>query len=181
MDDLISRQAAIGDKGRLRISGKKVIDVCCGGKHFWFDKENPDVEFCDKRYEEDILLCNGQHIHVTPDVICDFKNLPFDDESFYLAVFDPPHLINKSEKAWMVKKYGTLPKDWKTELKCGFDECMRVLKPYGTLVFKWNEAVVPTKEIIECFGKQPLFGHKSGKRMGTQWLVFIKSENSGEV
>ena len=181
MSDLISRQAAIGDKGRLRISGKKVIDVCCGGKHFWFDKENPDVEFCDKRYEEDILLCNGQHIHVTPDVICDFKNLPFDDESFYLAVFDPPHLINKSEKAWMVKKYGTLPKDWKTELKCGFDECMRVLKPYGTLVFKWNEAEVPTKEIIECFGKQPLFGHKSGKRMGTQWLVFIKSENSGEV
>ena len=24
---------------------KKIIDVCCGGRAFWFDKNNPDVEF----------------------------------------------------------------------------------------------------------------------------------------
>ena len=156
------------------MSDKKVIDVCCGGKHFWFDKENPIVEFCDKRYEDDILLCNGQHIHVTPSTVCDFKSLPFDDETYYLAVFDPPHLINKSESAWMVKKYGTLPSDWRSELKQGFDECMRVLKNNGILVFKWNEVEIPTSEIIKVFGKQPLFGHKSGKRMNTNWLVFMK-------
>ena len=111
---------------------------------------------------------------MTPDTICDFKNLPFDNESFYLVVFDPPHLIDKKESAWMVKKYGTLPVDWKSELKAGFDECMRVLKMNGTLVFKWNDVEVPTSEIIEVFGKQPLFGHKSGKRMNTNWLVFMK-------
>ena len=90
---------------------KRIIDVCCGPKSFWFDKNNKDVEFCDKRYEEDILLCNGQHIQITPDTICDFKNLPFPDNTFYLVVFDPPHLVDKKDSAWMVKKYGTLPKD----------------------------------------------------------------------
>ena len=43
---------------------KKIIDVCCGGRAFWFDKENPDVEFCDIRNEGDIQLCNGQTIRV---------------------------------------------------------------------------------------------------------------------
>ena len=28
---------------------KRVIDVACGSKMFWFGKENPDVEFCDNR------------------------------------------------------------------------------------------------------------------------------------
>ncbi len=158
---------------------KKIIDVCCGGKHFWFDKQNPLVEFCDKRYEEDILLCNGQHISITPDTVCDFKALPFDDESYYLVVFDPPHLIGKSENAWMVKKYGTLPTNWAEELQRGFDECWRVLKPNGTLVFKWNEAEVPTSEIIKLFGVDPLFGHKSGKRSNTNWLVYFKGDTDG--
>ena len=55
---------------------KNVIDVCCGGRAFWFDKKNPNVEFCDIRNEGDILLCNGQTINVSPDTICDFTNLP---------------------------------------------------------------------------------------------------------
>jgi hypothetical protein len=28
---------------------KPILDVCCGGKMFWFDKNNPNVEFCDIR------------------------------------------------------------------------------------------------------------------------------------
>ena len=146
----------------------------------WFDKDNPLVEFCDKRYKDDILLCNGQHIHIQPDTICDFKDLPFPDETFYLAVFDPPHLIDKSEKAWMVKKYGSLPTDWRSELNGGFRECMRVLKENGVLVFKWNEAEIPTREIIKALGQEPLFGHRSGKRSGTNWLVFMKQRKEQE-
>ena len=153
---------------------KPIIDVCCGGRAFYFDKQNPLVVFCDKRNDGDILLCNGQTINISPDVVCDFKALPYDDETFYLVVFDPPHLIDKLETAWMVKKYGSLPKDWQSELKQGFDECWRVLKPNGTLIFKWNEAQVKTSEIIKVFGKQPILGHPSGKRMGTQWLCFFK-------
>ena len=123
---------------------------------------------------------NQPHIHVTPDTVCDFKDLPFDDGSFNLVVFDPPHLVNKAETAWMVKKYGTLPADWRDELKKGFDESWRVLKPGGTLIFKWNNVEIPTSEIIKLFERPPLFGHKSGKRMNTNWLVYYKEEEGGE-
>ena len=154
---------------------KKVIDVCCGGRSFWFDKENPNVEFCDIRNEGDIQLCNGQTIRVAPDTVCDFTDLPFEDNTYYLAVFDPPHLIGKKETAWMVKKYGSLPSDgWQEILKKGFQECMRVLKPNGVLIFKWNEVEVPISKILHLFGKQPLFGHSSGKRMNTHWVCFMK-------
>ena len=134
----------------------------------------PDVEYCDIRTVEDIELCNGQHISIMPDTQCDFKNLPFENESFYLAIFDPPHLINKKDTAWMVKKYGSLPNNWKDELSAGFSECMRVLKPNGVLIFKWNEVEVPLSEIIKCFGKAPLISHPSGKRSNTHWVVFMK-------
>ena len=28
---------------------KLILDACCGGKHFWFDKNNPLTLFMDKR------------------------------------------------------------------------------------------------------------------------------------
>jgi ubiquinone/menaquinone biosynthesis C-methylase UbiE len=154
---------------------KRILDVCCGGRAFWFDKTNGDVEFCDIRNDGEILLCNGQTINVSPDTVCDFTSLPFENEQYYLVVFDPPHLIGKKETAWMVKKYGSLPADgWQDILQKGFKECMRVLKPNGVLIFKWNEVEIPLRQIIEIFGKQPLFGHPSGKRMGTHWCAFMK-------
>ncbi len=160
---------------------KPIIDVCCGGRAFYFDKNNPLVMFCDKRNDGSIELCNGQTITVSPNMVCDFKSLPFADETFYMVIFDPPHLIDKSETAWMVKKYGTLPKNWQSELKAGFAECWRVLKPNGTLIFKWNEAEVKTSEIIRLFEKRPVFGHPSGKRSQTQWLVYFKDSERKET
>lgn len=154
---------------------KRILDPCCGSRSFWFDKNNPDVEFCDIRNEGEILLCNGQTINISPDTVCDFTNLPFEDEQYYLVVFDPPHLIGKERTAWMVKKYGSLPSDgWQEILQKGFQECMRVLKQNGVLIFKWNEVEVPLRKIIEIFGQQPLFGHPSGKRSGTHWCAFMK-------
>lgn len=29
---------------------KPILDVACGSKMFWFDKNNPNVEFCDNGY-----------------------------------------------------------------------------------------------------------------------------------
>ena len=51
---------------------------------------------------------------------------------------------------------------------------LRVLKPNGVLIFKWNEVEVPISKILHLFGKQPLFGHASGKRMNTHWVCFMK-------
>ena len=152
----------------------RILDACCGGRMFWFNKSHPSVVFMDNReFEED--LCNGQHFVVRPDVIGDFREMPFDDNSFELVVFDPPHLLRKKKKSWLAKKYGRLNKDsWREDITKGFTECFRVLKKGGVLVFKWNEEDIRVSEIINCSPVKPLFGHRSGKFHKTQWLVFMK-------
>lgn len=103
-----------------------------------------------------------------------FTAMPFNDNSFELVVFDPPHLVKVGENAWLKKKYGKLPENWQKIIHDGFWECMRVLKPYGTLIFKWSEIDISTRDIIKAIGVEPLFGHRSGKAMKTHWLCFMK-------
>lgn len=152
---------------------KLILDACCGSKMFWFDKKNPRVLYVDKRKEEHIL-CDGRILKIDPDLQADFKNLPFKNNSFYLVVFDPPHLIGAGKTGWQAKKYGSLEKTWENELKKGFDECYRVLKKNGTLIFKWNEQSVKVKKIIKLINKQPLFGHRTMQNNKTIWLAFFK-------
>lgn len=77
---------------RVNEMDKKILDACCGSKMFWFDKDNPNVEFCDNRTMERTEYYPGRYIEIKPDTVCDFTALPFADNSFYLVVFDPPHL-----------------------------------------------------------------------------------------
>ena len=35
---------------------------------------------------------------------------------------------------------------------------------------------IPTPKIIKAIGRQPLFGHRSGKKMNTNWLCFMKED-----
>lgn len=149
---------------------KKILDACCGSKMFWFDKDNENVLFMDNRKLSE-ELCDGRKLEINPDVIADFRNIPFDNDSFYMVVFDPPHLLKVGEKSWLAKKYGKLSESWKDDIKKGFSECMRVLKPNGTLVFKWNEEQIKLGEILKVIDKEPLFGNKRAK---THWLVFMK-------
>ncbi len=120
------------------------------------------------------ILCDGRKLEIKPDVVGDFRHIPYQDNTFYLVVFDPPHLVRAGKKSWIAAKYGKLGPDWRADLKAGFDECLRVLKPYGTLVFKWNEEQVKLSEILHIFGVRPLFGHQRGK---THFLVFMKQES----
>lgn len=148
----------------------RILDACCGSRMFWFDKENPDVTFMDCRqyYEE---LPTGHVINVNPDVVADFRDMPFDDNEFDMVVFDPPHLIHAGENSWLAKKYGRLDELWPEDIRQGFAECMRVLRPAGTLIFKWNEDQITLSDVLEAIGEQPLFGNKRSK---THWLVFMK-------
>lgn len=152
---------------------KRILDPCCGSRMFWFDKHNEDVMFCDNR-DLHTTLCDGRALEVQPDMLCDFTHLPFDDNTFYHVVFDPPHFVYAGQTSYTALKYGTLPKDWKSTIHDGFAECMRVLKPNGTLIFKWNEYQIPVKDVIKAIGQTPLYGHKSGKRSQTHWMAFIK-------
>ena len=157
------------------MANKRVLDPCCGSRMFWFDKNNPDVEFCDIREFED-TLCDGRHLSVAPDTIADFTDLPFEDNTFWHIVFDPPHMTSLGENSWMAKKYGVLKGNWKKMIHDGFSECMRVLKPNGTLIFKWNEQDIPVSEILKVIDYKPMYGHKSGKLQKTHWMAFMKEE-----
>lgn len=117
---------------------KLILDACCGSKMFWFDKNNPDALFADIRTESH-TLCDGRALEIKPDIEHDFRNMPYPDETFKMVVFDPPHLNKLGKDSWMAKKYGVLLPTWELDIKSGFEECMRVLQPYGTLIFKWNE------------------------------------------
>ena len=157
---------------------KKILDPCCGSKMFLFDKNNPEVEFCDIREMDRTEYYPGRYIEIHPDTICNFTDLPFEDDSFYLVVFDPPLLQWAGEKSIMRLKYGVLEGDWKEMLRKGFDECMRVLKPNGTLIFKCSEIQFPLSEILPLFSQEPLFGNRCRKRGNkTHWLCFMKGED----
>lgn len=136
-----------------------VLDATCGSRMIWFDHDDQRALFVDRREVQDEAIWtsgNGQvtrYLTIEPDVIADFTDMPFPDNSFYHVVFDPPHMTSLGQSSWMAKKYGTIPKDgWKQIIHDGFAECMRVLKPNGTLIFKWNEYDIPVKEVISALG-----------------------------
>lgn len=151
---------------------KKILDVCCGSRMFWFDKHHKDAIYMDIRQLDDVL-CDGRQLSINPDVIGDFRNIPYEDNSFKLVIFDPPHLVKAGENSWLAKKYGKLDEtSWPTDIKQGFDECMRVLDKDGILIFKWNEEQIKLKQILDLIDYKPLIGNKRAK---THWLVFMKN------
>ena len=162
------------------LHGKHILDCCCGSRMFWFNKSNPAVLFADIR-ELETELCDGRILKVKPDIIADFRKMPFEDNTFKMVVFDPPHLNKLGQDTWMAQKYGVLFPSWENDIKEGFDEAMRVLEPFGTLIFKWNEIQITTNKILEVIGIEPLFGHPSGKHGRTKWMAFMKGVSCNEA
>lgn len=155
-----------------------ILDACCGSRAMWFDRTDSRCLFIDKRKEFHEMKHNDSPrspIVIDPDVQCDFTALPFDDNSFALIVFDPPHVIRQEARGNVTKFYGVLNGDWKRMLKSGFAECFRVLAPSGVLIFKWTETQIPLRDILALTPEKPLFGHKSGAKARTHWCTFMKS------
>ena len=157
----------------------RVLDVCCGSKMFWFNKKDPRALFLDKRSEKHELSDSGtqsgvRSLVVEPDMVADFRNLPFNDFSFPIVVFDPPHLTKLGNSGWLCKKYGRLNEDWREMIAAGFSECFRVLKEQGILIFKWNETDIPLSEVLSLTSQSPLFGNQCGKHSKSHWVVFAK-------
>ena len=163
-------------------TNKKVLDATCGSRTMWFDKNDDRAIFVDRRTVDNEVIWENKNgkdqrvLNIHPDVIADFTDLPFADDTFWHIVFDPPHMTQLTESSWMAKKYGKLNSDWKTVIHDGFWECMRVLKPNGTLIFKWCEVDIPTSKIVDAIGCKPLYGHKSGKQQHTHWMAFVKGD-----
>jgi len=151
-----------------------VLDACCGSRMFWFDKADSRALFVDKRRETLIDTTGPKPVNIVvdPDVLANFKKLPFPDCAFSLVVFDPPHTW-PGPNSRSIKKYGCLSPDWRNEIAAGFVECFRVLCPLGTLIFKWNEHRVKLSTVLSFSAQPPLFGQKIGNTR-THWIVFMK-------
>lgn len=155
-----------------------VLDACCSTRGFWYDKQDRRALFMDKRKEECPIKADAGHpernLIVSPDVVADFTDMPFPDDTFWHVVFDPPH-ARFGETSVMAKTYGTLfGTDWREMISGGFSECWRVLKPGGTLIFKWCEWEIPIGDVLAQIPERPLYGHISGKRAQTHWCAFWK-------
>lgn len=163
------------------MSDARVLDPCCGGRMMWLDRAHPDVIFGDRR-SETLTVTDRSHgnasgtrtLRIEPDVLMDFRALPYPDGCFKLVAFDPPHLVRAGPRSWLAAKYGKLGEDWREDLRAGFAECFRVLATDGVLVFKWNETQVRLSDVLPLAPHAPLFGHTSGRKGLTHWLVFMK-------
>lgn len=156
-----------------------VLDPCCGSRMFWFDRSDSRAIFGDCRRETHLLkdkssAGGSRELIIAPDVLLDFRALPFAEGTFPLVVFDPPHLVRNGKSGWLAKKYGKLGADWRDDIRGGFSECFRVLRPNGILIFKWNEHEVPVSQLLALTPEKPLFGNRCGKTAKSHWLVFMK-------
>lgn len=152
----------------------KILDACCGSRMFWFNKQESHTTYMDIR-KETFELCDGRKTEIKPDVVADCRHCPFPDDTFNLIIFDPPHLRWVGRNSWMQQKYGRLPEDWQCFLKESMDELMRVLKPGGTLIFKWNEKQIKTSSVLKAIDPySPLFGHPTRRNDTTIWMSFMK-------
>jgi SAM-dependent methyltransferase len=169
---------------------KEILDATCGGRSIWHseNKDRDDTLYIDKRDEDAGFLerekygYNKRNYSIDPDQQEDYRDLPYDGESFNLVVFDPPHAIRpdgmKSLSGVTHKKWGCLHAEtWQEDLRDGFEELWRVLSPRGTLIFKFANESADFKEVLDLAPSDPLFGTstKDGT-VETRWFVFYKPE-----
>lgn len=163
-----------------------VLDACCGSRMMWFDANDARALFVDKRRETWPIddgtpgTIGRKAIVVNPDVLADFTDLPFPEGTFALVVFDPPHIRRLEARGIITKKYGVLIPGWQEMLRAGFEECFRVLRPDGVLIFKWGSVEIALTEVLALTNHKPLFGHQSGAKAKTHWVAFIKPNNQAE-
>ena len=156
---------------------KLILDACCGGRHFHFDKNNPLILYMDKRKVEPGAIPQQPNWECNPDIIGDYRNTDFKDNQFKLIVWDIPHKL-KPDKGLITMKYGSLGETWREDTTQGFNELWRILDNHGVLVFKYADLDISVKEMLSLFPIDPLFGTKTKKGVNnTYWFCFMKVVN----
>lgn len=84
--------------GILRVSfpdAKTALDATYGNGNFWNGTAHVKVTGVDLNE------------HRAPDGKADFRDLPYDDESYDVVLLDPPHLADAGEESIMGQRFGT--------------------------------------------------------------------------
>lgn len=165
----------------------EILDATAGGRHMWHEesKDNDRTVYVDRRVVESLNHQPGWSCQ--PDVQADIRDLPFADQSFCLIAYDPPHRVTdggmEQISGVVEQKYGALRSDtWRRDLRESFDELWRVLRPGGTLTFKWADVHKSHDKVIEQLGQYPLYGVTTEKKRAlTKWWVFQKPQGETDA
>jgi len=174
----------------MREPPEEILDATCGGRSIWHpeNKDRDDTLYVDKREKAEGFVNEGidtdvnKEYSIEPDEVQDYRDLPYEDESFNLIVFDPPHTVRSGGMETLTgvqeRKWGALHgEQWQSDLTDGFDELFRVLSPGGTLIFKFADRAVDFSDVLACSPRQPLFGTSVyDGTVETRWFVFYKPE-----
>jgi hypothetical protein len=164
----------------------RILDCTCGGRSIWTDgnKHRDDTVYTDMRQEPPGFYGHeGRTYAVQPDVLADYRRLPFAADTFELAVYDPPHITRadgmQQLSGHILKKYGALHAEtWQQDLHDAVTELFRVLTDQGTLVFKFADATQDWTDVIAQLPVDPLFGTTTKKiaNQETRWFTLHASQ-----
>ncbi len=165
-----------------------VLDATVGKGNFW--KTVPDG-----------ITVTGMDIDRSrkPDLVGDFMHLPFRDDAFDVAVFDPPYLTDNGEDSMMRSRFGSYPSvgDLRVATMMGTYEAWRVAR-VGVIVKTmtyihasrlvrmptWVEASIGTDLYDEVYLESPSKvqdrrwtekgNQLSVRSNATHWMIFRK-------
>jgi hypothetical protein len=117
-----------------------VLDPTCGiARGMWSD------------YRPESLVCCDSNPAVGPDVVADFRAMPFPDESFDTILFDPPYKANKGDSRGasggrtVSEQYGLTPDLTEDDIDDlftdGINELGRLLRPGGHMIVKCQDSM----------------------------------------
>ncbi len=163
---------------------EEILDATCGGRSIWLEgnKDREDTLYVDIRGSYTTKQ-SGRNYSIEPDEVQDFRDLDYEDGSFNVVVFDPPHLVKEGGmdnlSGYLENNYGALNKEsWKEDIAQGFEELWKVLADKGVLVFKFADNDIYWSELVDLFPVNPLLGTTTKQRsnMETRWFVFYKTD-----
>jgi hypothetical protein len=146
----------------------KILDLSAGKRAQWYNKQHPLTTYVDIRPE------------MVPDIVCDTRSLPFEDASFDLISFDPPHMCC-GPASNMAAQYGHWTTSQILETVEGTSkEAWRVAKPECLLTLKWNDHDIKLGRVINLMPQwEPLYGQTTAVRgkhpSATTWTLFKRN------
>ncbi len=158
------------------IENCRILDLSAGQSAVWFGDRPSGVVAVDRR-------------HCTANVLADTRALPFRDDSFDLAVFDPPH-TNCGPNGQMSARYGhsTMAEIRNLILETG-REAARCRRAGGLLALKWSDRDIALTVVMGLMSPQwrPLFGHGVSYRQRrahhtgvsqTSWVMMLNRKTA---